>query len=171
MRAPRVHSCVVCNRAPCETGKVFLGFKLKNAKGVLMVGTVEGKSGAEEAGLQSGDVIESCNGMRTVLPHDFRTALQSCAVGSLMDMKLLRKKGGSGSSEEQLIAVKLPLRTKLMSTEDIQHMRKIAGGLVQEGDAAFVDAMHAATEQENAELAKQAAAAAAAGAGAGAGSN
>lgn len=78
-----------------------------------------------------------------------------------MDMKLLRKK--AGASEEEVVAVKLPLRTKLMSVDDIQRMRKIAGGLVQEGDAAFVDAMHAATEKENAELA----AAAAAGAGAG----
>jgi membrane-associated protease RseP (regulator of RpoE activity) len=68
----------------------FLGIHLAKAEnGILITKVVEG-SGAEEAGLQSNDILTSFNGEETLTHEDLKIAMQDVNVGDEVKLTYLR---------------------------------------------------------------------------------
>jgi S1-C subfamily serine protease len=76
-------------------------FGLTESSGALVVGVAHG-SAAERAGVQTGDIIHSVNGVATKNPGDLRNAIGLLRVGDQVDLGLLRE--GKPLSVTALIA-------------------------------------------------------------------
>ena len=89
----RVGVVAVEERTLRESDQAFIGVDLKSGhegEGVL-VGAVDDRGGADEAGVKSGDVILELGGVKISSPFELRGVLLDHAPGEKLNMKILRK--------------------------------------------------------------------------------
>jgi serine protease Do len=93
-------------------GGAALGVVLNAKSKSLEVAEVNDKGGANEAGLQPGDVILAIDGKRVSKPEEISTALRKNKAGSIVKLSF-RRKGGEMTAE-----VRLSARAELFADPD-----------------------------------------------------
>lgn len=93
-------------------GGAALGVVLNAKSKSLEVAEVNDKGGANEAGLQPGDVISAIDGKRVSKPEEISTALLKNKAGSIVKLSF-RRKGGEMTAE-----VRLSARAQLFADPD-----------------------------------------------------